>query len=47
MRGEDIIGNVSKFYINNNKVIDHPAEISKKQDLNNFAMQLAKGQNSK
>jgi hypothetical protein len=40
--------NMSKFYIKNNmvekkvydifyQVIDHPAEIKKKEDLNNFA----------
>jgi serine/threonine-protein kinase ULK/ATG1 len=33
--------NMSKFYIKNNMVIDHPAEIKKKEDLNNFAMQVA------
>lgn len=33
---------MSKFYINNNKVIEHPAEIKKKEDLNNYAMQITK-----
>lgn len=30
--------NMSKFYIKNNMVIDHPAEIKKKEDLNNYTM---------
>jgi serine/threonine-protein kinase ULK/ATG1 len=49
LKGDDMINNMSKFYIKNNmveniyiyhkqKVIDHPAEIKKKEDLNNFAM---------
>ncbi len=34
--------NMSKFYIKQNMVIDHPADIKKKEDLNNFALQVAK-----
>jgi serine/threonine-protein kinase ULK/ATG1 len=34
--------NMSRFYIKNNKVIDHPSEIDKKADLNNFAINMAK-----
>jgi serine/threonine-protein kinase ULK/ATG1 len=30
--------NMSRFYIKNNMVIAHPAEINKKEELNNFAM---------
>jgi len=34
--------NMSKFWIKQNKVIQHPAEINKKEDLNNYAMNIAK-----
>ena len=34
--------NMSKFYIKQNMVIDHPAEILKKENLNNYALQVAK-----
>lgn len=34
--------NMSKFYINCNKVIEHPNEIKQKEDLNNYAINLAK-----
>ena len=37
--------NMSKFYIKNNMVIDHPNDIKKKEELNNFAIQLAKDGN--
>jgi serine/threonine-protein kinase ULK/ATG1 len=57
LKGDDVMRNMSKFYINNNKVkysswfyfkvIEHPADIQKKQDLNNFAMQVAKGEKDK
>ena len=33
---------MSKFYIKNNVVIDHPSEIEKRKDLNQFAIELAK-----
>lgn len=42
LQGGELMMNMSKFYIKNNMVIDHPAEIKKKEDLNNFAMQVAK-----
>ena len=29
---------MSKFYIKNNIVIDHPSEIDKRKDLNKFAI---------
>ncbi|CAD8147889.1 unnamed protein product [Paramecium octaurelia] len=41
LKGGELMMNMSKFYIKNNMVIDHPAEIKKKEDLNNFAMQVA------
>ena len=40
------IKNISKFYINNNKVIDHVIEIEKKQDINDYALQAVKNPNS-
>jgi serine/threonine-protein kinase ULK/ATG1 len=33
---------MSKFYIKNNVVIDHPSEIDKKKELNQFAIEFAK-----
>jgi serine/threonine-protein kinase ULK/ATG1 len=33
---------MSKFYIKNNMVIDHPSEIDKKRELNMFAIEQAK-----
>jgi serine/threonine-protein kinase ULK/ATG1 len=30
---------MSKFYIKNNMVIDHPSEIDKKKELNLFAIE--------
>jgi serine/threonine-protein kinase ULK/ATG1 len=39
----DLMMNISRFYINNNKVVNHVAEINKKEELNNFAIQVAKG----
>lgn len=38
LKGEDVMMNMSKFYIKNNMVIDHPAEIKKKEELNNFTI---------
>ncbi|EGR27762.1 protein kinase domain protein [Ichthyophthirius multifiliis] len=35
--------NLSRFYIKNNKVINHPSEIEKKQEINNYAINVAKG----
>lgn len=35
--------NMSRFYIKNNKVINHPSEIEKKQEINNYAINVAKG----
>jgi len=40
----NLVLNISKFYINNNKVVQHVADISKKQDLNNYTREIAKGQ---
>lgn len=33
---------ISRFYIKNNMVINHPAEINKKKELNQFTVDLAK-----
>ena len=33
---------MSKFYIKNNMVINHPFDINKKKELNQFAIELAK-----
>jgi hypothetical protein len=40
--GGDLLSNMSKFYIKNNMVILHPAEILKKQEINNFAFDVVK-----
>ena len=34
--------NMSRFYIKNNMVIAHPSEINKKEELNNYAIQVAR-----
>lgn len=36
------IVNISRFYINNNKVIDNVCDIEKKSDINNYALALTK-----
>lgn len=36
------ISNISKFYIKNNKVIDHVVEIEKRKDINDFALEAVK-----
>ena len=46
MKNQDI-QNISKFYIKNNKVIDHPEEIEKKKDINNFAFDISKNKKNK
>ncbi len=33
---------MSKFYIKNNVVIDHPLEIQKKKNINEYAIEMAK-----
>jgi len=40
----NLVLNISKFYINNNKVVQHVADINKKQDLNNYTREVARGQ---
>lgn len=40
------INNISKFYIKNNKVIDHVIDIEQKQDINDFALQAMRNQNA-
>lgn len=46
LKGQDLnlVLNISKFYINNNKVVQNVADINKKQDLNNYTREVAKGQ---
>jgi len=34
--------NMSRFYIKNNIVISHPNELKQKEDLNNFALNVAR-----
>ncbi|CAD8146933.1 unnamed protein product [Paramecium octaurelia] len=41
LKGGEVMMNMNKFYIKNNMVIDHPAEIKKKEELNNLAIQIA------
>ena len=41
----DLMLNMSRFYINNNKVVQHVAEINKKQELNDFTREITKGNN--
>ena len=43
MKGEEVELNMSKFYIKNNMVIQHPAEIEKKKELNNFTYNAVNG----
>jgi hypothetical protein len=43
MENPEDIANVSGLYIKENIVIDHPNEISKKEALNNFVMDLVAG----
>ena len=34
MKDQNLSMSISRFYIKNNKVINHPAEINKKKELN-------------
>ena len=40
----NLVLNISKFYINNNKVVQHVADITKKQDLNTYTREVVRGQ---
>lgn len=40
---EDLTLNMSKFYMKNNMVIDHPHEISQKEAINEYALDVVKG----
>ena len=43
MKGSDDVElNMSKFYLKNNMVVDHPKEISKKENINNHAYDVVK-----
>ena len=37
---DDIAMNASKFYLKANMVVDHPKEIEKKQNVNNYAYEV-------
>lgn len=39
--------NMSRFYLKNNKVISHPADIKEKEQVNEFAINIAKQANLK
>ena len=36
----DIELNMSKFYLKNNMVVDHPKEINQKENINNYAYEV-------
>lgn len=38
---EDITLNASKFYLKANMIVEHPKEIEKKEDINNYAYDVA------
>ena len=40
---EDVTLNMSKFYMKNNMVIDHPHEICQKEAINEYALDVVKG----
>ncbi len=37
---DDIAMNVSKFYLKANMVVDHPKQIEKKENVNNYAYEV-------
>lgn len=45
MKAQDLnlVLNMSKFYLNNNKVVQHVVDITKKQELNDYTRDVAKG----
>ena len=43
LKGDDMNMNISRLYIKSNKVIAHPSEIERKEEFNNFAYELTKG----
>jgi serine/threonine-protein kinase ULK/ATG1 len=43
LKGEDVEFNISRFYMKNNLVVDHPADITKKEEMNNFAHEVIQG----
>ena len=42
MTGEQDNLKASRFYVKNNKVIDHVADIEKKEDMNQYTIELTK-----
>ena len=36
---------MSRFYIKNNKVVNHPSEITMKENINQYAIDVAKNAN--
>lgn len=47
MNQDEVQMSMSRFYIKNNQVIQHPSEIDQKKDINDFALNVAKGGNKK
>ena len=47
MNGGDLMYNMSKFYIKNNMVINHPTEIEKKKENKNKTWKQRTGKRSK
>jgi serine/threonine-protein kinase ULK/ATG1 len=47
LKADELGMSISKFYISQNKVIQHPVEIERKQDINEYTLRLARGQNKK
>jgi len=45
LKEDDLNMSISKFYISQNKVIQHPVDIERKKDINEYTLRLAKGQN--
>ena len=43
LKADDLNMSISKFYIKNNKVINHPADIEKKKEINEYTLNLARG----
>ena len=43
LKEDDLNMSISKFYISQNKVIQHPVDIERKKDINEYTLRLAKG----
>lgn len=42
MNEDEVQMSMSRFYIKNNKVIEHPSEIEKKEQINDYALNVVK-----